>query len=490
MLLLISILILAAVLRFWHFSTNPPSLYWDEVANGYNAYSILKTARDEYGNFMPLTFRAFNDYRPALAVYTLVPTIALFGLNEVGVRLPAIVLGVLSILLTYLLVKEFFRDEKIALTSSLFLAIAPWHINFTRAQFEASFMLFFSLLALFLFLKSFKNFKLLVLSSGFFALAINSYQGAKVWIPLFLAAIIFWYRKELLIFGTKLLLPLAILAASTMPIVLDFQNSIVRGKSVSIFNNNKHPKESFFSGYLSHYSPNFLFISGDSIGRHNVSGIGQLYVFEIPLILIGLFVLRRQKSRSKNFLLTWFLLAPIPAAISTPAPHALRAITFLPLWSIISAIGLIKLVNLRLKPAIKILLIFLLFSVGFYNVLTYLHLYYNHYPKEKALDWQDGYKEMVTYVGSVQNKYKSISITKYYDQPYIYVLFYLKYDPKKYQPQSEDKNKFDRFNFFPPNIDSGKNTLIISTEDVASTHNLLKQFKLRAGDVVFEAREP
>ena len=105
---LILILMLAAVLRFYQLGQIPPSLNWDEVSNGYNAYSILKTARDEHGNFLPLTFRAFGDYNPALSVYTLVPSIALFGLNEFAVRFPSALLGTLTVLLTYLMVKQLF----------------------------------------------------------------------------------------------------------------------------------------------------------------------------------------------------------------------------------------------------------------------------------------------------------------------------------------------------------------------------------------------
>ena len=109
---LILILMLAAVLRFYQLGQIPPSLNWDEVSNGYNAYSILKTARDEHGNFLPLTFRAFGDYNPALSVYTLVLSIAIFGLNQFAVRFPSALLGTLTVLLTYFLTKKLLDDYK------------------------------------------------------------------------------------------------------------------------------------------------------------------------------------------------------------------------------------------------------------------------------------------------------------------------------------------------------------------------------------------
>jgi len=46
--LLIFILLLAFLLRFWQLGYNPPSLDWDEASLGYNAYSLLINCKDEY----------------------------------------------------------------------------------------------------------------------------------------------------------------------------------------------------------------------------------------------------------------------------------------------------------------------------------------------------------------------------------------------------------------------------------------------------------
>ena len=57
-LLLAGIVLLAFFLRFYKVTEIPPSLNWDEVSIGYNAYSILKTGRDEWGVFLPIHFKA------------------------------------------------------------------------------------------------------------------------------------------------------------------------------------------------------------------------------------------------------------------------------------------------------------------------------------------------------------------------------------------------------------------------------------------------
>src|SRR3989338_344065 len=87
--ILIPVILLAAVLRFYQLGQNPPSLDWDETAHGYNAYSILKTGRDEYGYKFPLYFRSFDDYKPPIYTYLVVPAVAIFGLNDFAVRFPS-----------------------------------------------------------------------------------------------------------------------------------------------------------------------------------------------------------------------------------------------------------------------------------------------------------------------------------------------------------------------------------------------------------------
>src|SRR3989344_4548439 len=104
--LLILIVFVGLILRFYQLGVNPPSLTWDEASQGYNAYSILKTGADEYGNKFPISIRSFDDYKPALYTYLAVPGIAIFGLNEFAVRVPSALIGVLSILAIYFLVKE------------------------------------------------------------------------------------------------------------------------------------------------------------------------------------------------------------------------------------------------------------------------------------------------------------------------------------------------------------------------------------------------
>lgn len=487
---LILIVVLAAFLRFWQLGNVPPSLYGDEVSNGYNAYSIVKTARDEYGNFMPLTFKAFGDYNLPLSVYTLVPTIAIFGLNEIGVRFPSAFLGTLTVLCVYFLTLKVSKSRKTAVFASLFLAISPWHLQFSRFDHEANFMAFFVILGATLFMYSSKKFRLLLLSAISLGLALNTYHGAKVFVPLFILVLILLYPKQLRAFKHKLIWIVLILLISIIPILSNFRGSLIRGQSVGVLGREK-PLETFISGYLTHFSPKFLFVAGDNQGRHSVPGMGELYAFQAPLVLLGLVSLIKNKSKGTLLILLMLLLSAVPPAAATPTPHALRGIIFAPVWSIVSAFGLTWILGTKIKTLYEKAILLFMSVVAFYNLVTYFHLYYVHYPKEKAYDWQDGFKEMMTYVSSIQDSYGSVAITKYYGFPYIYTLFYTKYHPSKYIPQSENKDAFDKYEFFGPSWGKTKpgKALVVTPGWQAHPDKILKEIYATSGDLTFIVSE-
>src|SRR3989344_4799221 len=243
-LLLLAIIILAAVLRFYQLGQNPPSLNWDEVAHGYNAYSILKTGKDEFGYFLPLSIRSFDDYKPPLYTYLTVPSVGIFGLNEFAVRLPAAIIGTLSVIAIYFLAKELLqkldkkKQELIALASAFFLAISPWSLQFSRAAFEGNIGVFFLMLGILLFLKGLRDGKFFIFSSMAFVLSIYSYHSFRLLIPilLFFLALFFW--QEILKKKVFFIIFFVSLIFLTLPVYSSFlkaQDSGSRLSMVTIF---------------------------------------------------------------------------------------------------------------------------------------------------------------------------------------------------------------------------------------------------------------
>src|SRR3989344_6795333 len=115
LIVLLLIVLLGFSVRVINLQSTPPSLNWDEVSHGWNAYSILKTGRDEWGKSFPITnFRAYGDYPLPLNLYLTIPFLFIFGLTDFAVRFPHALLGVLSVLSTYFLALGLTKKKNIA----------------------------------------------------------------------------------------------------------------------------------------------------------------------------------------------------------------------------------------------------------------------------------------------------------------------------------------------------------------------------------------
>jgi 4-amino-4-deoxy-L-arabinose transferase-like glycosyltransferase len=526
-------------LRFYQLGQNPPSLDWDEASIGYNAYSIGKTGADEYGNKLPLSIRSFDDYKPALYVYLDVIPVSLLGLNEFAVRLPAAIIGSFAVLVVFFLTKEilFGWEEKkkiaIALASAFFLAVSPWHLQFSRAAFEGNVGLFFFMCGFLFFLKALRNGNFYYLSSISFLLSLYSYHSFRLVVPLFILGLLIVFWKKILNFKKQAIISLIILLALSFPIwnsflggsgtgarlsmVTIFSDPTVLENSIKEIDYDKTKNDYLGSalhnrriiyflagakGYLDHFNPDFLFMHGDGGVQHHAVNVGMLYLWDLPFILAGIYCLLRKNNRFVLILFISFLLSPIPAAITTGTPHPVRAIGMLLGFHIFSAAGLIFILEkIMLLKNLIIKLFFVIVVCGFFvlNVAYYLHQYYVHTPIEYGYFWQYGYKDALNYAKENESKYKNIIMTYEYDQPYIYYLFYNKIAPVWYQ-KNWDSNKngtIDRFkrvigkytfrNIEYSNDKNISNTLLIGTpQEIPDSAKVLRVIKFLDGKIAFK----
>ncbi len=357
LIILFFIVILAAVLRFWDLGKNPPGINLDEAAIGWNAYSILKTGRDEYGQYFPLQFRNLDDYKPPLYIYLTVPSVAIFGMNEFSVRLPSALLGIGAVIIVYFLTKELFKNYrienslktencklKIALTASALLTISPWHLQFTRTAYETGSLAFFTSGGLLFFLLGQKKWPWLILSAVFFGMELYLYQAAKVFVPLFIFVLfLLYFKKSLFLFAV--IFTLFFLPSFYLSITPEGR---LRAWGTSIFQEMRPQKLDYaptiINNYLLHFSPQFLF--GLNLGPKvtYVPNVGLMYLWELPLLLAGFYYLFKEKNKKLALILTaWLLLAPIPASITIGLPSSIRTAIFLPSLQIITALGAINL---------------------------------------------------------------------------------------------------------------------------------------------------
>jgi len=509
------ILILAAFLRFYKIGQVPPSLNWDEVAIGYNAYSILKTGRDEWGRQFPfLGFESFGEYKLPVFVYASVPGVWLFGLNELGVRFMPALFGVLGVLVTYFLAKELFKNERLALLAAFILAVDIWHLQITRAAFEAGLAQLLISLSILLLLKSKKKWFFLPLSLLFACLSTYTYNSSRIFIPLFFSTA-FLLNKKLFLSNKKgMILGGVVILFFVIPLILNFNKPVVKGRyqliSIQddlgfvlrinrargvllnsewppvlarlVHNKLTHYLWIFGKNYISHFTPQFLFISGADHTQQSLPGFGQLIVVWLLPLLVGFYFLLKRVLKNKLFVVIFMQLLVAPVASSMTAisvPSALRIFCGLPAWQLIIAYGIWNSWQLikKAKPQRKLDIQQVIFAVFLWAFLLnfgiYLRQYYIVYPRDYSKDWQYGYKKAVELMGNNKDRYDKLFLTRDYGEPYMFFLFYNRYPPQKYQSIPKVVvnrsgwlmvDHFDKY-YFPDFTDPGNSILEITKKE-------------------------
>lgn len=107
-LVLLVIIIVGILLRVYQFTDIPPSLHQDEASAGYEAYSLLLTGKDRWGNSWLSYFPSWSTGQNVLYSYLSIPIIKFFGLNPLTTRLVSLIFGILTLPLLYLTIEPIF----------------------------------------------------------------------------------------------------------------------------------------------------------------------------------------------------------------------------------------------------------------------------------------------------------------------------------------------------------------------------------------------
>lgn len=468
----ILIIVIGSVVRLVGLDKSPPSLGFDEAALGYNAYSLMKTGRDEYGNFLPVSLRSFNDFKPALYAYLTVPFIKLWGLNDVSVRMVSAISGIVSLVFLFLLLRKFLENKYYLLVTFLVLSFEPWRLHFSRNAFETHLSSMFFLIGSYclLALKGKGRFWALL----FLILSAYSYHSARLGAPLLL---VFWaidpiklldgrnllinLRKSLLKNWRKFSL-LLLFMIGCVPIFTANSGSLVltRFKQENVFNRfypyaprellNPLSSLYFFGGIVSghvfsHISPinlNNRIYDWVKMSPQFIPEMGMLGWVEGIIFVFGLWYLIKNimKLEKYRFLIYWIVAGIAPAAATWTWFHPLRSLNIYPAMEIIVALGgwqivscinsKLKIIPLRGRANSKLLLgilvsmilgVTIIFTIN--NELLY-SAYENHGEYQPG-----GYKEGMGYLKSIQDNYDQIIIDTPHAQGFIFLFFYQAINP-------------------------------------------------------------
>ncbi len=497
--LLTLIFFLAVVLRFWNLGTFPDAIDEDEMALGYNAFSLVKNGTDEYGNKLPTYFESAGDYKYGLYSYLDTIPVAIFGLNPTTTRSIAALFGSLSVIVVYFLALEILNDKRFALLSSFVLAVSPTHIHFSRVAYNNILGAFFATLSILFLIRYFKrnSLKQAVLAFIFFLGAIYSYQAYRIFMPVSFILLSILYLKSPIINSIKKNFLISFLAVALVYVSLINPQSRARTQDFSILTEKPKIIENqsedgvagaplfetrlfhnkyisfmwgFSKRYFSYFDPVFLFVeTSASTQRHSTPEMGLLYVVEAPLILFGLLTLFLYVKNRERFILPVLLAAsPIAASLVVESRSTTRSVVLVYALTFIISLGIYYLTSFKKYSKLILMLVGIVY---FGNLYYFSHQYLIHKVYHHPWSSDVGLKEMVFAVNELSAQYENIVMSHGHYIPY---LFYNKVDPKEFIAMSEFNEsgysggvrvkKFGKINFNMPYEcpDAGKiNTLYV-----------------------------
>lgn len=349
------ILAIGIFARAFLFGEVPGDINQDEAFAGYNAFTLLHYGADSYGYRLPVYLTAWGSGMNALESYLMIPFVAIFGLKVWVIRLPMLIVGILSLVAVYHLVRRF-SSERLALAAMLLVTISPWHVMLSRWALESNLAPGFVLFGILFFVKGLEKPKLLVASALCFGLSLYAY--ATVWsvVPFIVVACVayaLWTRS--LRHTRYVWISLGVLVALACPLVLfllvnkGVMHEIklpffsipklvyFRDSEISLVN---IPKNLFTLALILVEQTDFL--PWNSIARH-----GLYYPVTLAFFLVGACVfvwraiqdIRKRRLGLYTFVLVWLLAGFAIGALINVNVNRVNLL-FLPLL-IISAFGIV-----------------------------------------------------------------------------------------------------------------------------------------------------
>lgn len=469
--ILLLIVLLGAVLRFYKVSAIPPGLYPDETAIGYNAYSILETGKDEFGKAFPLYYRSYDDYKMPVYMYATALSIKVFGLNAFSVRFFSALIGTLTIPALYFLVLELSKKRSLAFLAALFLTVNPWHLFFSRVGYEvnvATTLLVVGTLFVVMATKRKNNLILFLLSILAFVISIYTYNVTRLIAPLlFLSLAFFQFRKSEN--RKTLYLILLLFFLGMLPFIISFislqsEAGFSSQKDALIIGNVTKAEflqtRSYFIGlpslfqkifynywlfvtwtYIKNlvdfFSTSFFFTFGTHHPHENIGGgLGMFYYFDFPLIFLGAYYGIKKRVTALYPFYLWFLLIFFVGSIIVAVPNGTRTYHVVIPFVVFSAYGFYILGKMILgirKNSIKRLAMAGVIALLSYSLIFYLSSYFFRFPVEYAKEWRSEDQKGILFIRSVEEKYNKIIFDDSAEFIYTSLLFYGKYPPSFYQ---------------------------------------------------------
>lgn len=440
--ILIIIILIAVVLRFYQLDKIPPGLNIDEASEGYNAFSLLHTGKDRYGETLPIMFRSFGSFQAPLYTYFSIIPVYFFGNSIFSIHFISAVSGVLLVIITlvFLLIQSGGKEKTtLAGITGLMVAISPWAIFFSRIGTEASLGLTLFASSFLLFYLSLRNFWFFLPATFILGLSTHAYYSERLISVLFLAGFLLLFRKRILTAKKIIFLGLIIFFLTQIPHLMIinsgaftrrisqvdyyndqfFQNNggslhaVPFGKSLFIV-------REFFSQYLAYFSPKNLFFDPDPQEARSMPDLSVFYSWMIVPFFLGIRRLLIKRSEQEKMIILLLLIAPIPASLTRDPFSTIRTLVFLWTMTIVIGLGFYRLKML------------LLFTIIFFSLFQLYIAYFVLLKNERSENYGYSHLKLLKQIENIKDKKIVVDSSRELGTG-IRFAYMKKYDPKLLQ---------------------------------------------------------
>lgn len=458
------IIVIGIVLRILFIDRFPAGLNCDEASAAYNAFSILKTMSDRYGNFMPVYMSSFGLGQSALFTYLTLPFVKIFGLNIISTRLPMAVISSISLVVFYKMLKFTEFNDKIKLFALLFFALNPWHLMKSRWGLDCNIFPDIVLIAVFFLLKYYysnkdfnsdkTNSRFLYLSFVCLAISAYSYATSYVALSIFCIALYVYGIKTKTISKKQILISALIALLITWPLILfivinffDMPEVRLPFCTIPRLAINRMSRRSIISSdnvFLALVKNIFdlvklLIIQRDGLYWNSIRGFGLYYLFAFPFFVLGIFIYiknGKKRTRVDDIFMLWLASGIIFSLFLSEININRVNFVIIPIIYFI-IVGFVKTFRIRYTYVVfsSVLVIsFILFSYKYIDL---------NIKREKGIliseenttvhdCFATDLESFIKYLDILDNIEK-INLVNICREPQIYVLYYLKIDPREFR---------------------------------------------------------
>lgn len=357
---LAAITMIAMAMRFYRTDDAPVGFYRDEAAISGHAICLSESGRALDGARWPLATLVLGGGHSSIV--WLAPAAAwgrLFGTSIGSERCLAALCGALTIVGVFAFGWFATGNRRVGAYAALATAVSPWAFQFSRVAWDPAATPVYLSFALALLFASISpratvsrwyRWTATVVSGLLFAAACISYPPLRVQVPLVLLAFLVWKRRYARAHLMEAAVFVAVFAlASARLWVLTLSGSIQgRYDELSVFNAGYwadegvrsalgirlHGLRLFATNLVAHFSPSFLWLSGDANPRHSTQSFGEWSWLDCLALATGGLLAAVKRTRPTgwvSFIVFGYVAGVIPAALTWEgSPHALRSIGSLP----------------------------------------------------------------------------------------------------------------------------------------------------------------